>query len=267
MRISIHHLTLTELTPPELIATAAQLNCEHVCLFVKVPGEQPLAFPRVESAREAGELRKVLDGSGVSVWNVDTFMNVPGVDVDAYRETLDIASILGARTINALNLNPERAHAADSLHSFAQRAASLDLTVVLEWFRFSNTCNLDAAVELIRRVDQPNLKLNVDVLHLIRNGDKPADLARVDAARIGYAQICDGPLIRPVDEQMNEAVFDRNFPGAGEFPLASFVDHLPAEAVLSIEAPTNRLRGSLAPGERARAAVAGTRQILAAAGR
>jgi hypothetical protein len=47
----------------------------------------------------------------------------------------------------------------------------------------------------------------------------------------------------------------------------SFVEHLPADAVLSIEAPVNRLRQALSPTDRARRAVAGTRTVLAAARR
>lgn len=263
MRVSIHHLTLTELAPDELATVAAELQCEHVCLFVKVPGDQPRSFPRVEGVPQARALKQHLEHCGVSVWNVDTFMILPDADVAAYRETLDIAAVLGARTINALNLRGDLAGAAETLHDFAELAAPMGLTVVLEWFRFSETNTLAAALELVQRVDLPNVKLNVDVLHLIRNGDEPSALGRVDPAMIGYAQICDGPLTLPVGEQMHEAVFDRNFPGEGNFPLVSFVERLPVEAVLSIEAPVNRLRGALSPRERARRAVAGTRRILA----
>lgn len=263
MRLSIHHLTLTELTPEELATVAAELKCEHVCLFVKVPGDQPRSFPRVESLQHARALKKHLDYCGISVWNVDTFLILPDVDVATYRETLEISQTLGAQTINALNLSADLTAAAQTLHDFAQLAAPMGLNVVLEWFRFSKTSTLAGALELIERVDLPNVKLNVDILHLIRNGDVPKALGRVDPGLIGYAQICDGLLNVPVDEQMDEAVFDRNFPGEGEFPLMSFVTHLPVDGVLSIEAPVNRLRGSLSPKERASRAVAGTRRILA----
>jgi sugar phosphate isomerase/epimerase len=138
--------------------------------------------------------------------------------------------------------------------------------VVLEWFRYSSTTTLGAAVELIRLADEPNIRLNVDVLHLLRNGGRPADLADVDASLIQYAQISDGPLDQPESAQADEALFNRNFPGEGEFPLVSFVRHLPPDAVLSIEAPVNRLRSVLSPMQRAARAVAGARAVLAAAG-
>lgn len=272
MRISLHHLAITETTPAEFVEIAAALRCDHVCLFVKIPPEQasafPYVFPRVQSVGAAQELKTRLDGLGLSVWNVDTFMVQPGVKIADYHETLEIAAVLGARTINALNLFPAEATAAAAatLGSFSALAAQAGLTVVLEWFRFSSTRTLSAAVNLIRLADQPNIQLNVDILHLMRNGGQPADLAAVDPHLIHYAQICDGPLELPESAQGDEGVFNRNFPGEGEFPLVGFVQHLPPDAVLSIEAPVNRLRPSLTPMERASRAVAGARRVLAAAG-
>jgi sugar phosphate isomerase/epimerase len=271
MRLSLHHLAITETTPIEFADIAAALRCDHVCLFVKIPANQaaafPYAFPRVESLEAARELKKRLDGLGLSVWNVDTFMIQPGVKIEEYRETLEIAALLGARTINALNLFPADAiaAAAQTLGSFSQLASQTGLTVVLEWFRYSSTKTLAAALELIHLADEPNIQLNVDILHLIRNGGQPADLADLDASLIQYAQISDGPMDQPESAQGDEALFNRNFPGEGEFPLVSFVRHLPQDAVLSIEAPVNRLRSVLSPMQRAGRAVAGARGVLAAA--
>lgn len=272
MRLSLHHLTITETTPSEFADIAGALCCDHICLFVKIPADQaaafPYVFPRVESVEAARELKMRLDGLGLSVWNVDTFMIQPGVKIEEYRETLEIAALLGARTINALNLFPADATAAAvrTLASFSRLAAQAELTVALEWFRYSSTKTLTAALELIRLAGEPNIRLNVDVLHLMRNGGRPADLAEVDAALIPYAQISDGPLDQPESAQSDEALFNRNFPGEGEFPLVSFVRHLPQDAVLSIEAPVNRLRVVLSPMQRAARAVAGARAVLAAAG-
>jgi sugar phosphate isomerase/epimerase len=268
MRISLHHLTLADTSPAEFVDIAAAAGCSHVCLFVKVPGNNAAAaFPRVEGVPAARALKERLDGLGLSVWNVDTFMIVPGAEPAEYRETLEIAAALGAKTVNTLNFHPHADSAAAVLASFGTLAAQYGLSVVLEWYRFSKTNDLGAAVELARRTGQSNIALNVDILHLIRNGNRPADLAAVDPALLQYAQICDGPLLRPEEEQGNEAVCERNFPGEEEFPLVDFVRALPESAVLSIEAPVNRLRSSLTPLERARRAVAGTRKILAATGR
>jgi sugar phosphate isomerase/epimerase len=269
MQISLHHLSLTDVSHRELSDIAGDLGCDHVCLFVKVPGHPSTTFPRVQNVRAARELRSHLEFRGMSVWNVDTFMVEPGVDIQAYRETLEIAAALGAKTVNALNLHPgpELAAAAKILAAFSDRAADHGLAVILEWFRFSHTKTLGSALELISLANRPNLKLNVDILHLMRNGGHPADLAAVDPSLMNYAQICDGPLHQPLDEQMTEAVAERNVPGGGDFPLTDFVRRLPSDGVLSIEAPVNRLRASLNARQFAGRLVGGTRRILCAAGR
>lgn len=268
MRISLHHLSLTDCSHRELADIAGDLGCQHLCLFVKVPGPPTPSFPRIQSVQAARDLKSHLDARGMSVWNVDTFMVLPGVDIAEYRETLDIAAALGAKTVNALNLlpGPELAPAAEILGAFSDLAADHGLSVILEWYRFSRTRTLADALELTTLANRSNLKLNVDILHLMRNGGRPEDLAAVDPGLMHYAQICDGPLQAPED-QMTEAVTERNVPGEGEFPLADFVRRLPSDGVLSIEAPVNRLRQSLNARQLAERLVAGTRRVLAAAGR
>jgi sugar phosphate isomerase/epimerase len=267
VRISLHHLTLTETTPIEFADIAAASGCNHVCLFIKVPGDSPMNFPRIESVRQAHEFKRHLEGLGLSVWNTDTFMIQPGTRLADYRETLEIAAALGAKTINALDLLPDRNAAVDLLGSFSALAGEHGITALLEWYRYAKTNTLEDAVKLIRDTGQTNLQLNTDILHLIRNGNKPEDLAAVDPALLQYAQINDGPLVQPDDKQFTESVSERNFPGEEEFPSVSFIQHLPTQAVISIEAPVNRLRGSLTPLQRAQRAVAGTRRLLSAAGR
>jgi sugar phosphate isomerase/epimerase len=235
---------------------------------VKVPGPPSPSFPRVQSLQAARDLKSHLDSRGMSVWNVDTFMALPGVDIEEYRETLEIAAALGAKTVNALNFlpGPDLAPAAELLAAFSDVAADHGLAVILEWYRFSRTKTLAGALELTSLANRPNLKLNVDILHLMRNGGRPVDLAGVDPTLMHYAQICDGPLHAPED-QMTEAVTERNVPGEGEFPLTDFVLRLPSDCVLSIEAPVNRLRESLDARQFAERLIAGTRRLLAAAGR
>ena len=79
-----------------------------------VPGDAG-PFPRVQSVKEAKEIRKRLEGHGMSVYNTDTFMNHAGAKPADYAETLDIAAALGAKVINTLGLDPNRKAATDRL--------------------------------------------------------------------------------------------------------------------------------------------------------
>src|SRR5579864_1749252 len=104
MRISLHHLTVQDVSPTEVADIAAQTGYDSVCLFVKVPND-PGDFPRVQSIQAARELRKKLSDLGLSVHNTDTCMIKPGVKPADYTETLDIAAALGAQTFNIISMD------------------------------------------------------------------------------------------------------------------------------------------------------------------
>jgi sugar phosphate isomerase/epimerase len=123
------------------------------------------------------------------------------------------------------------------------------------------------AVELLGLAGGNNLGLNVDILHLIRNGETPADMIHVDPAIMFYAQLCDGPLRKPEQEQEDEAAANRLVAGQGEFPLVDFVRALPQDAVYSIEAPMSRLHRQLSASNMAKLHIESVRRILSAAGR
>jgi len=265
MRISLHHLTVADVSPMELAKIAAELKYNHICLFLKVPGEAG-PFPRVQSVKEATEIRKYLEDNGLSVYNTDTYMNYEGSTPEAHAETLDIAAALGAKVINTLALDPNRKAATERLAKLSQMAKKVGLQVILEWYRFSEVKTMKDSLAFIKEAGGDNLALNVDVLHLIRNGELPADMKGVDPALMRYAQISDGPMKQPDDKQPDEAVANRNIPGAEEFPLVDFLKALPKDATVSIEAPINRFKDKMGPKERAKAVLDGARKMMAAAG-
>lgn len=266
MNISLHHLTISEVLPEELIEIGAALKCDHVDTFLKTPFGLPLDLPVVRDVEHARALRQQAARLGISICSTETFI-ISEADPADYAETLEIASALGALKINCIYRGSTREGAVGKLRLFARMAAGRGITVVYEWSRFSLVKTLADSLDFLRSVDEPNVSLNVDVLHLIRNGELPADLAGVEPRLKSYAQISDGPLVCDEAEQLAEARGERAFPGSGEFPLLSFVQSLPADAVLAVEAPVNRMRGALGPLERAQRAVLGAREILQAARR
>ena len=265
MKISLAQLTLTDASPEELVDIAAELGCHHVCLFPAVPIQSPMSVPTVTGAPAARDLRRLIDGRGLSVANVEAVFCSPAVSPQAFEKTMEIGAILGAQRISCLNMHPNFSAAVEQLGEFCTLAAGYGLVVAVEWTRRSETRSLPEALRLVQAVGVPSLGLVVDVLHLMRNGGVPADLASVPPGTIHYAQMSDGPLQMPGNQQAHEARFDRQFPGEGEFPLMEFVKILPPDIVVAIEAPAQRL-ASLPPLERARRAVDGTRRVLAAAG-
>jgi sugar phosphate isomerase/epimerase len=266
MRISLHHLTVQDVSPIEMADIAAETGYDSVCLFVKVPND-PGDFPRIQSTQAARELRKKLSDLGLSVHNTDTCMIKPGVKIPNYTETLEIAAALGAQTFNIISMDSDMNATADKVAAVAEMAHKVGIQPIFEWFRMSAVKTLRDTLDLLRRTGRSDIELNVDVLHLIRNGELPADLTTVAPRMKRYSQISDGPLVQPDDKQMDEAVANRNFPGAGEFPLMDFVKQLPADGVVCIEAPVQRMAGTLSAKERASRNIEGARNVLKTAGR
>jgi sugar phosphate isomerase/epimerase len=105
----------------------------------------------------------------------------------------------------------------------------------------------------------------IDAMHLYRSGGTAADVAALDPGLIGYAQLCDVPLVALHDDYGAEARFDRRVAGDGELPLQEFVDALPADCVIGLEVPMrDKALAGLGPVERLRPAVAAARALLGA---
>ena len=115
-------------------------------------------------------------------------------------------------------------------------AAPFGLVMDLEYMVFSGVKSLGAALALVEAAARPNLGVLVDALHWVRAGDI-AHLQRSD--RLGYVQLCDGPLRGPGETQalIQEARTRRLAPGEGEFPLRDLLMAMPANCVASIEVP------------------------------
>ena len=82
------------------------------------------------------------------------------------------------------------------------------------------------------------------------------------AELFGYAQICDGPDLVARADYWDE-VFERMVPGEGVFPLAAFLDALPATTPVDVEVPSTRRReAGIPPLELARRAAKAARELL-----
>jgi len=90
------------------------------------------------------------------------------------------------------------------------------------------------------------------------------DLRRLDPARIGLAQLCDGPRSPTFEQYAHNALCERQIPGTGELPVADFVAALPPHVVIGLEVPLGSLAAEgCTPLERARRLMDATREVLA----
>jgi sugar phosphate isomerase/epimerase len=260
--LGLGQLTAVEVGPLEYVDIAAASGCQFVSLFVRQPGPQA-KFPlttRDNCTAVSAKLRK----SGVQVGSVECFMLVPNVDVEQYRPELQLGAELGAKGATALLYDNDEARTLRNLTRLCQIAAEVGLRINVEFMPLAplgrNICD---AAALVDKVGAPNLGLCVDLLHLIRSGGTPADVAAVDPQRIFCAQLCDSMDLSVTNDYVREAGVERLAPGDGKFPVQDFLRALPAQTLIELEVPQSP---ELPAAERVQRIVAAARKQMALAG-
>jgi sugar phosphate isomerase/epimerase len=241
--------SMLDVAAPDLVAAAAAAGFDSVGL------------------RRSGEHGS--DGAGVLAATARTGCAVH--DIEVHRITtppadpgrlLDDAAALGAAAVLVVSDLADRGATVDAVGRLVAAAAERALTVGLEYMAWTDP---SAPLDAIDVADATGCRLVVDVLHHVRVGAGPAELAAIVAAgHLGWVQLCDAPLDAP-DDLVHEARHDRLPPGAGMLPLRALLDVVPVGTPISVEVQRDALR-AVAPSDRARLLHDATRAVLVDAG-
>ena len=259
--LALHHQTVLEVPPTELLAIAHELGCQHVCVFVHLP--LPDVPFKAVTPEMVPELRARMAATGVTVAGVEFFVLSENVDVESFRSAVELGAQLGGRRLIVVSFDTVASRAAENLARTCDLAAEYDMQVGLEFTGVTPGCtSLESAANLIRLASRPNAGFGVDCLHLVRTGGTPTDVAAMPAELFGYFQICDGPDLVVRSDYSAESR-ERMVPGEGVFPIAEILDALPAATPVDVEVPSiiGSQRGVPAL-ERARRSVSAARELL-----
>lgn len=86
---------------------------------------------------------------------------------------------------------------------------------------------LGQALEVIRRINKPNVGLVIDFWHLYASGSTPADVAALDPSLIFGVHFCDGRKPQP-GEAWKENVLRAYMPGEGDIDIQAWTDAVKA---------------------------------------
>jgi sugar phosphate isomerase/epimerase len=193
----------------------------------------------------------------------EPFLLLPDSSLDALMPNLELAARLQVLAVNAVGLDPDIVRLTDLFGSLCERAAGFGLTTLIEFFPLSTVTSIQMATRLIRDVGRPDVRINLDVLHLVRSGGTAADLASLEPMLIGHVQLSDGPANIAAEGMMTEATEERGLPGEGEFPLRDILAALPRGVTIGVEVPSlRRHRAGVTPADWARMAVDATKAAL-----
>lgn len=265
-RLGIGMLSVFGLPPIELVDLAAELGCRYVSVAVQGMPLVPLGYPRF-SLKDDGGLRKnllaAMGDRGVSISLGDGFLVLPGADVSALCGDLDVLAELGVPRINVVSVDADLPRTLDQFAALTELAAQRNIDTVVEPVPGLTIGDLSAALAAKEYVGRNEFRLLIDTMHLVRSGSGAADLAAVDADHIGYAQLNDTTLRPRMDNYLEEAMFERMVPGAGELPLHDLLSALPGDIVLEIEVPRRSLAlAGMSPTDRLRPCVEAARRLL-----
>ena len=266
--LALHHFTLFDISPFELVPIAAKAGCEAVCIFVNSPDDpapgqdiEKTPFPVVTQSMRS-RFGTLLNDNGVRVTNLEFFPLAPDTDLDSYRGKLALGAELGARLAVTHIYDTDRDRALEKLIQFAEIAGEFELKLGLEFMGLSPGCStLHQAVQFVECANQNNIGVGVDAIHLHLTGGSISDLAHIPAAYIGYAQLCDtdAPFIAEVASKPDlylPLVFERAIPGQGIIPLEKFIRALPENTYYDVEVPwPSRAAHGISAEEHARRAV------------
>lgn len=166
----------------------------------------------------------------------------------ALDEGLETARRLGVRRMNAMagNLLPgvpesvQRETIAESLRRAARAAAAVGVTILVEALnrfdhpRYALTTSA-ATLEIIRKVDRPNVKFQYDTFHMQRMEGDLTETVTKNLEWIGHIQVADVPgRHEPGTGEINFPFFFRAVAGAGYrgFVGLEYVPSGPTEATL-----------------------------------
>ncbi|OCB39305.1 xylose isomerase [Mycobacterium malmoense] len=269
-RLGIGMLSVFGLPPVELVNLAADLGCRFVSAALQGMPLVPLGYPRFSLTDDAGLRQAVLaamEERGVRISLGDGFLVLPGADVRALRGDLDVLAELGVPRINVVSLDPDVPRSFDQFAALTDLAAQLGIQTLVEPVPGLTVGDLPTALAAVEHVARPDFRLLIDTMHVVRSGSSAADLAAIDPARIGYAQLNDTTLRPRTENYMEEAMFERMVPGEGELPLRGILSVLPSDIVIELEVPRRQLAlAGVSPIDRMRPCVEAARRLLSEIG-
>jgi sugar phosphate isomerase/epimerase len=266
-RLGIETISAFGMPPVDYVHLAADLGCAYISLGLYRIDINPHGYPPYNLRDDAvlrREMRAALRDRGVSVSLAEGLTIKKGIEARDRASEFDAFAELGATRINTVSLDPDMSRTLDQFAVTVEMATARGMQATTEFAPGLTVADLSGALKAIRHVGQPNFRLLIDTMHLVRSGSSAADLAALDPDLIGYLQLCDAPLVSKFPSYFEEAMTERMIPGEGGLPLPEILKAVRRDCVVSLEVPLlSQAKSGMGPHERLRPAVAAARELLA----
>jgi sugar phosphate isomerase/epimerase len=262
--IGLSHMTAIELTPPQIVAAAADAGIRYVGVRLSPARPAEAQHPMLGDTPMMRETLARIKDTGVVVLDVDILRLTVDTDVHRYKPVMEAGARLGGKHVLVAVDDEDESRMVDIFCKVCDAGRDFGLTMNLEFMPWTGIKSLVQAERFIRSADRPNGRILIDAIHLDRSGGTNEEVANIPRGMLSYAQICDAPAERPKDLQtmLFQARYERLFPGEGGLDLLGLMRALPRDLPLSLEIPRTELAKTVPAAERARRALAGLKKLL-----
>lgn len=253
-QFGIDHLSLLDAAPPEFVRLAAGAGFSSVGLRVRPIDQQEQRWPMDIGSPMLNETLKLLKDTGLTVGQVESVFLDEHLDVESLHRDMEIGAALKAPFLLVVGMDSDLDRLSDRFARIDELAGQYGLKGMIEPMSYRPVRTVQIALDVVSRSATGGIV--TDALHFFRAGNVPVDLDVIPRERLHMAQLCDAgadPALVPRDIKagrgQNEDVSDlqwearvgRLFPGDGTLDLATYVEHLPADLPISLEAPDQKL--------------------------
>lgn len=239
--VSLSHLTVLDIGPPDLISLAADAGFKSVGIRLCSPMPGGVSYPLRAGSAEMRDTLSEMRALDVAVSDIEVVRIAAETHIEEYEPAFEAGAELGAKRV-CINVDDAvHSRVVERLGRLCELAEPHGLALDVEFMIWRPVARLQDAVRLVRDVGKRNAFILLDALHLFRSGGSVAEVAAVDVGLIGSLQLCDAPLVSPPPSGIiDEARGARLLPGEGELPLQELLAALPGDVPLSAEVPLAR---------------------------
>ncbi|WP_249976228.1 sugar phosphate isomerase/epimerase family protein [Vreelandella olivaria] len=266
---SLAALTVLELSPPDMVETAARAGYDYVGLRPVPATPEEVSYPLLSDTTLLKETCRRIQDTGIKVADIEILRLKPQTHVvNDFSRFMEVGAELGASDILVAGNDDNHERLIENFAALCELARPFGLYPHLEFMPWTGVKNLNEARHIVGEVRQAghdNACLLVDAFHLDRSRSRLEDLAKVPSEWMRYVQLCDvpGPIPDSMDEILREARSERRFPGDGHADLRGLLKAIPPHVPLSLEIPTDALRQQgVSALERAQMALDNARALL-----
>ncbi len=262
-QFSLAHLTVLQLTPPEMVRIAARTGYDFVSLRMTAITPSERTYPLMHDKKMMQETKALLADTGVKVLDIELARLGPENEPEDYQAFLEAGAELNARHVITQLPDPDRLRAEERLARLCDMAKPLGLTIDLEFPSWTETPNLDEATRILKNIDRDNAGLLIDTLHFDRSRSGLEDLKAVPREWFNFMHLCDAGKEIPdsIEGLIHTARSERFFPGEGGIDLRAILDCMPT-VPYSLEIPNDLLMAKLGPEEYSRRAIRAAEHYL-----